>query len=100
MPTTTTATTTATATTATTAATTTTTTTRLPTTLDAAKLKNINLFQVFVGQINKLHKLVGELFLSCLTLRIVRLHESFPFLCKTCMSLLVRSKVLCFIFRN
>jgi len=48
--------------------------------MNVAKLKNIDLFQVFIGQINKLNKLVGELFPCCLTVTIVAIHESSSFL--------------------
>jgi hypothetical protein len=45
-----------------------------------AKLMNFDLFQVFIGQVNKLIKLVGELFPCCLTVTVVLiLHESFSF---------------------
>src|SRR5437660_6255976 len=54
-----------------------TTLTTLPT-MHVTELKNIDLFQIFVGQINKFSKLVGEL-LHCLTV-ILKIHELFPFL--------------------
>jgi hypothetical protein len=53
-----------------------------PTTLAAVnvtQLKNIDLFQVFVGQIDKLNELFRELFLCCLTVTVVRFHELFSF---------------------
>ena len=52
------------------------------TTLNATKPRNIDLFQVFIGQINKLNKLLGEFFLLYLTVTIVRIHNCFPFFVK------------------
>jgi hypothetical protein len=70
-------------TTATTAATavTTTTASTAPAALDAvdgtAKLKNSDLFQVLISQINKLCILIGEFILGCLVVTMFRVHKSF-----------------------
>jgi hypothetical protein len=45
--------------------------------LNVAKLKNIDLFQVLVGQINKLDELFGEFILCSLVVTMVRVHELF-----------------------
>src|SRR5690242_14479453 len=50
------------------------------TTTNTTKLKNFNLFEVFVCQVNKLSELFRKLFLRCLTVTIIRIHEPFPFL--------------------
>jgi hypothetical protein len=72
-------------TTATMVPTTTTTATMVPTTtttaiasLNLAKLKNLNFFQILVGQVNKLNKLFGKFFLCWLFVVTVRVHVSFP----------------------
>jgi hypothetical protein len=89
----------ATATAATATATAVTATTTLST-LSATKLKDIDLFQVFVTQVDKLGKLLGELLLFCLLLAILRIHGLFSFLWKTYKNLLVRSQVPCVFFPN
>lgn len=61
-------------------------------TLHATKLRNIDLFQILIGQINKINELLGEL------LTIGRFHKSFPFLCETCLHLFACLQVPCTIF--
>jgi hypothetical protein len=57
---------------------------------------NVDLFQVLVGQINKLNKLLRKFVLSGLTVSVDRFHGLFPFWVKRV--LFVRSKFPCATF--
>ncbi len=54
-------------------------------TLNVTKLRDVDLFQIRIGQINTFNELCGEVFL----LTIGEFHKSFPFLCKTCQHLII-----------